>query len=97
MSAISRDLIVHLARLAKLDLSEEEIATYRRELAAIVGFIDQLRQADVGDLPPTEQVTGLQTVVRRDEAAEKLVLRPEDLAANADLSDGQLRVPRVNL
>ncbi|MYB40092.1 Asp-tRNA(Asn)/Glu-tRNA(Gln) amidotransferase subunit GatC [Candidatus Saccharibacteria bacterium] len=97
MSAISRDLIVHLARLAKLDLSEDEIATYQRELTAIVGFIDQLRQADVGDLPPTEQVTGLQDATREDEADERLVLRSEDLAANATLVDGQLKVPRVNL
>ena len=97
MSAISRDLIVHLARLSKLDLSEDEIATYQRELTAIVGFIDQLRQADVGGLHPTEQVTGLQDATRRDEVDEGLVLRPEDLAANAALVDDQLKVPRVNL
>ena len=97
MSAISRDLIMRLARLANLDLSEEEVAACRRELAAAVDFVDQLNRADVGGLAPTEQVTGLRTVVRRDEADARLLLRAEDLAANAVLAVGHLKVPRVNL
>ena len=97
MSVISRDLVMHLAGLAKLKLSEEEIETYQRELTAIVGFVDRLQQADVGALPPTEQVTGLDTVVRADAADARLVLQPADLEANTTVVDGQLKVPRVNL
>ena len=98
MSAtISRQQVMHLASLAKLDLSEDEIESYHRELTVIVEFIDQLQAADVGQLPPTEQVTGLKDVVRADVVQPNLGLSLEDLARNTELEARQFKVPKVNL
>ena len=98
MSAtISRQQVMHLASLAKLDLSEDEIESYRRELTAIVEFIDQLQAADVGQLPPTEQVTGLKDVVRADTVQPGLGLSLEDLVQNTEMKARQFKVPKVNL
>ena len=97
MSDISRDLIIRLASLAKLNLSEEELETCRQELADVVGFIDRLKEADVDGLPPTEQVSGLQNVTRPDQIDGALNLNTDALSANAEITDGQFKVPRVNI
>ena len=93
---IPRQQILHLAALARLKLSEDEIKSYRQELSAIVDFIGQLRAADVGGLEATEQVTRLNNVSRADTGQPELGLKLEDLALNAELEERQIKVPRVN-
>ncbi len=97
MSIVSRDQVLHLAKLAKLDLTPEEVDLYQRELATIIGFIDQLQEVDVDGSEPTEQVTQLSNVVRADEPNQKLNLSSTDLEKNSRLKQGQFEVPRVNL
>ena len=97
MSIVSRDQVLHLAKLAKLDLTSAEVDLYRRELATIIGFIDQLQKVDVEGVEPTEQVSRSSNVVRDDEVDEKLGLSLLDLAKNHRLEQGQFKVPRVNL
>ena len=71
MSDITRDQVLHLARLAHLQLSTQEVKFYQKELALILKFIDQLRSVDVSHLPVTEQVTGLQNVMRPDQEKKR--------------------------
>ena len=97
MSIVSRDQVLHLAKLAKIDLTPEEVDLYQRELATIIGFIDQLQEVDVDGSEPTEQVTQLSNVVRADEPNQKLNLSSTDLEKNSRLKQGQFEVPRVNL
>ena len=97
MSIISREKVLHLAKLAKLDLTEGEVSLYQRELETILGFIDQLKDVDIDQLPPTEQVNGLSNIVREDKVDDQLNLTLDDLAKNATLKNNQFRVPRVNL
>ncbi len=97
MSIVSRDQVLHLAKLAKLDLTSAEVDLYQRELATIIGFIDQLQKVDVEGIEPTEQVSRLSNVVRDDEVDEKLGLSLLDLEKNHQLEQGQFKVPRVNL
>lgn len=66
MANISRDNIVKLARLARLELSEAEIGEYVLELSEIIGYVDLLQSVDVTGLKPTNQVTGLTNVTRPD-------------------------------
>ena len=94
---ISRQQVVQLASLAKLDLSEEELESYRRELELIVEFVGQLQAADVGGLVATEQVTGLEDVVREDAARPDISLGLGEMAQNAELKERQFKVPKVNL
>ena len=93
---ISRQQIIHLANLARLDLSEDEIASYQKELSAIVAFVGQLQAADVDGLEPTEQVTQLQNVSRPDNECPALGLSLDDLALNAETEARQIKIPKIN-
>lgn len=70
MANLSRDDVLKLARLARLQLTEEEIPKYQKEISAILEYVEQLQQADVDTLEPTYQVTGLKNVGRTDEVLD---------------------------
>ena len=97
MSAISKDQVLHLAQLSYLDLTDAEIVQYQKELSHMIDFINQLQQAEVDQLAPTEQVTQLQNVTRADEISATLNLPLSSLATNADLEENQFKVPKVKL
>lgn len=67
MTKLSRDDVLNLAKLAKLELTEEEIEKFRTELSDILGYVEKLSEADVTGLAPTTQVTGLTNVMRADQ------------------------------
>lgn len=70
MTQLTRDDILKLARLARLDLTEAEIAEYSLELSEILQYVEMLQQVDVTGLAPTNQVTGLTNVTRADEIVD---------------------------
>lgn len=89
-----------LANLARLELTDDEVAQQGKDMDAILGYIEQLRSVDVADLAPTSQVTGLMNVLRDDESvirseAEALAHRTELLATAPDQYNGYVRVPGV--
>lgn len=91
---LSRDQVMQIAELAKLDLTEAEIETYGGQLSAILDYFQRLQQLDTSDIPPTASVLPLESVMRDD------VLRPslkrEQALANApDAIEGQFRVSAV--
>jgi aspartyl-tRNA(Asn)/glutamyl-tRNA(Gln) amidotransferase subunit C len=67
MADLTREDILKLARLARLDLSEDEITEYSAELSEILQYVDLLQSVDITGLEPTNQVTGLTNVTRSDE------------------------------
>ena len=80
MSDFSRDDILKLAALARLSLTDEELARYQKELSSILDYVEKLQAADTEGLQPTYQVTGLQNVTRADEeidygASQKALLK----------------------
>ena len=86
--------VEHVAHLARLRLSAEELEKMRTDLSAILDHIDLLKEVDVSDVSPTAQVTDLFNVMRDD------VVRPslprEDVLANApDQRDGMFRVKAI--
>ncbi len=92
--AISEAEVRHVARLARLALSDEEIAIMQAQLSAILDYIAMLQEVDVSNVPPTAQVTGLTTVWRPDVVGE--MLTQEQALANApDQQDGMFRVRAV--
>lgn len=92
--AISEAEVRHVARLARLALSDEEIAVMQAQLSAILDYIAILQEVDVSNVPPTAQVTGLTTVWRPDVVGE--MLTQEQALANApDQQDGMFRVRAV--
>jgi aspartyl-tRNA(Asn)/glutamyl-tRNA(Gln) amidotransferase subunit C len=95
MTKLSAADIRKLARLSRLQLTDEEVAKYQKELSAIVDYFEQLQKVDTDGLEPTSQVTGLQNVVRADSAVDYGV-SPEALLKNAPAtSEGQFKVKRM--
>ena len=58
--------VLHIAKLANLPLSKEEIKKYEKQLSPILDYIEKLKQAKTDDLPETSQVTNLENVTRQD-------------------------------
>jgi aspartyl-tRNA(Asn)/glutamyl-tRNA(Gln) amidotransferase subunit C len=89
---IDRDQVLHVARLARLRLSEEEIERMASELSGILEHVDRISALDLDDVQPTSHVVALENVLRPDEPEPSL---PRDVAlANApDAHDGAFRVP----
>ncbi len=86
--------VAHVARLARLSLSAEEIEQMRSQLSDILAYIELLQEVDVSGIAPTAQVTGLVTVMRPDEVTTGLS-RDAALANAPDQREGMFRVKPV--
>ncbi|MFH1232516.1 MAG: Asp-tRNA(Asn)/Glu-tRNA(Gln) amidotransferase subunit GatC [Patescibacteria group bacterium] len=63
---LTKQEVQHIAKLARLDLTDEELKKYGSQLSDVLNYIDLLREVDVKDVEPTAQVTGLENVLRED-------------------------------
>lgn len=91
---LSREEVMHVALLARLELSEEEIERYTWELNRVLEHIEKLEELDIEGVEPTSHAVPLSNVFRPDEPGEPL-LRDEVLKNAPDAVDGYFRVPRV--
>jgi len=91
---LSREEVQHVARLARLHLSDDELERMREQLDAILAYIDKLKELDVEGVEPTAHAVPLLDVMRDDENAPCL---PQEMAlANAPDRAGEFfRVPRI--
>jgi aspartyl-tRNA(Asn)/glutamyl-tRNA(Gln) amidotransferase subunit C len=90
--AITRDDVLHVAALARLDLTEDEIARLELQLSAILEAVGKVSELDLADVPPTSHPLAVVNVLRPDEPRPSLPL--EDVFANAPERDGDFfRVP----
>lgn len=91
---LTTDEVRHVAELAKLALTDDEVEEYTQQLSAILDYADLLRDVDTSDVPPTPYVLPLQNVMRSDEPASSLT-NEEALANAPDSDDGFFRVRAV--
>ena len=90
--AISRDEVLHVARLARLALTDEEVERLTGELGAILEAVSVVAELDLADVPPTSHPLDLVNVWAEDEPRPSLPL--DDVFANAPVRDGDhFRVP----
>ena len=90
--AISRDEVLHVARLARLALTEDEVERLTGELAAILDAVGIVAELDLADVPPTSHPLDVVNVWDDDVPLDSLGL--DDVFANAPARDGDLfRVP----
>ena len=83
---LSREEVLHIARLARLALTEEEVDRFREQLSNILENFEILRQVDTTDVPPTAQSVALQNVMRNDEVTPSLPAN--EILANAPRREG---------
>jgi aspartyl-tRNA(Asn)/glutamyl-tRNA(Gln) amidotransferase subunit C len=74
---IDRDEVLHVARLARLQLAEDEIEPLARELSAVLAHIAKISELDLDGVPPTSHVVEVSGALRADEPRESL---PRDVA-----------------
>jgi aspartyl-tRNA(Asn)/glutamyl-tRNA(Gln) amidotransferase subunit C len=90
--AITRDEVLHVARLARLDLTEEEISRLQEQLSAILEAVGKVGELDLSEVEPTAHPLDLVNVWAADEPRPSLSV--EEAFANAPDRDGNLfRVP----
>jgi aspartyl-tRNA(Asn)/glutamyl-tRNA(Gln) amidotransferase subunit C len=90
--AITRDEVLHVARLARLALTEDEISKFQEQLSAILEAVGKVDELDLSDVEPTAHPLELVNVWAADEPRASLSL--DDALANApDREDGYFRVP----
>jgi aspartyl-tRNA(Asn)/glutamyl-tRNA(Gln) amidotransferase subunit C len=90
--AITRDEVLHVARLARLDLTEEEIERFQEQLNAILEAVGKVAELDLGDVEPTAHPLELVNSWAADEARPSLSV-DEALANAPDRSGDLFRVP----
>jgi aspartyl-tRNA(Asn)/glutamyl-tRNA(Gln) amidotransferase subunit C len=92
---ISEEQVRHVANLARLGLTEEEIGRMGGELGAILDSIEKIRELDLADVPPTANPLNLSNVLRSDEPLPELP-REEALAPAPEPADDLFAVPRID-
>ena len=92
--AISKEEVLHVARLARLALTDEEVERLTEELGAILDAVSVVAELDLADVPPTSHPLDLVNVWDEDEPRASLAL--DEVFANAPERDGDhFRVPPV--
>jgi aspartyl-tRNA(Asn)/glutamyl-tRNA(Gln) amidotransferase subunit C len=95
MTQISREDVLHLARLSNLQLADDEIDGLRADISNILGYVEQLNKLDTEGVEPKYQVTGLSNVWRDDKLINYEVTREELLVRSPEVVDFQVKVPKV--
>jgi aspartyl-tRNA(Asn)/glutamyl-tRNA(Gln) amidotransferase subunit C len=93
-AALSRDDVAHVARLARLELTDDELTTYTEQLAGILAHAADVAALDTTGVPPTAHPLPLQNVLRPD-VPRPGVDRAEVLAAAPSVEDDRFRVPPI--
>ena len=89
---IDREQVLHVARLARLELSDAEVERMSSELSSILDHIEKISELDLDNVDPTSHVVEVENVLRADEPRESWP-RERILEPAPDPADGGFRVP----
>ncbi len=94
LADISKEQVKHVANLARLALTDEEVEKMTKQLGDIINYAELLNELDTENVKPTTHVLDLKNVMRKDEPRDWI--SKEDALKNApDQKDGQFRVPSI--
>ena len=92
MARITRDEVLHVARLARLELSDDEVAKFQEQLSDILEAVSKVSELDLSDVPPTAHPLQIANAWAEDEPRPCLPL--DDVFANApEREDDYFKVP----
>lgn len=95
MTQITQDDVLKLAKLSNIKLSQDEVDKFVTELDAIVKYVEQIDAVEADDLKPTDQVTGLQNVMRADKVVDYGISQDELLKNLPNREKNYIKVKRV--
>ncbi|MCJ7840985.1 Asp-tRNA(Asn)/Glu-tRNA(Gln) amidotransferase subunit GatC [Lederbergia sp. NSJ-179] len=94
MSKISKEQVLHVAHLARLEMSEEEAENFSEQLADIITMAEKLNELNTENIEPTSHVFAQKNIMRDDKKEEGLPLK--DVMKNVpEQEDGQIKVPSI--
>jgi aspartyl-tRNA(Asn)/glutamyl-tRNA(Gln) amidotransferase subunit C len=85
----------HVARLARLALTDEERERFREQLGVILEHAERVREVAAADVPPTAQPVPQKNVFRNDDDPWDCLPQDEVLAGAPEAEDGRFKVPRI--
>lgn len=92
--SLTRDEVLHIAQLARVGLTDEEVEKFQAQLSEILDHFETLRELDTEDVPPTSYPLTLESVMREDKVAPSLPV--DEVLGNAPLAEeGAFRVRAV--
>ncbi len=91
---IDLELVRHIGKLSRIDLSDQQVQTFSRQLAAILEYFDKLQELDTSNVQPMAHAVEIYNVLAEDSPGESLT--PQQALANAPQRDGDFfKVPKV--
>lgn len=97
MTSLTRDQVLHIAKLARLTLTSGEVDSMTTELSSILSYVDLLGEVKTDKVDPTAQVTGLSNSLRED------IVKPSEAAADdllgcspLPITDHQIQAPHAH-
>jgi aspartyl-tRNA(Asn)/glutamyl-tRNA(Gln) amidotransferase subunit C len=91
---ITKEQVEHVAKLARLAITEQEKAIFSEQLSSILTYVEQLNELDTTKVEPTSHVISMQNVSREDRVKASLP-REEALAGAPEASEEFFRVPKI--
>lgn len=98
MSSISKEQVEHIAKLARIELTEKEKEKLTQDLSSILDYFDQLNKVDTTKIKGISQVTGLDSVMRNDEIKQgdkRLTIRDKLLKEAPKRKKDYIQVPKI--
>jgi aspartyl-tRNA(Asn)/glutamyl-tRNA(Gln) amidotransferase subunit C len=89
---LSRDQVLHVARLARLELTDDEVERFAGELSKVLDHIERIGELDLADVPPTSHVVAIENRLRADEPRPSMPVE-RALESAPDAALGGFRVP----
>jgi len=96
MAKLTKQDVLHVAKLAKLPLTDNEVGKFTDQLSAIVSYMDELNKVDTSSVEPTSQTTGLENVFRNDEIKPDQILSQDAALSGSDKTyNGYFKVDAI--
>ena len=96
MNKLTKQDILHVAKLAKISLTDDEVDKFTDQLGAIVNYMEELNAVDTSGVEPTSQTTGLENVFRTDEVkSDQALSQDAALSGTEETYNGYFKVDAI--
>ncbi len=93
---ITKEEVQHIAKLARLSLTEQEIEKFQKDLSAILDYFGKLKEVDISGVEPTSHSVLVENLMRDDESrGEKLETRKKIIEQAPNIKDGYIKVKSI--
>ena len=92
---LSKEQVKHIAKLARLGLTEKEIGKFQKELSSILGYIEKLKEVDISGVEPTSHSVLVENVMREDKNLKFKIKNSKLLKLMPETQKGYLKVKSI--